>query len=275
MIDLHIHSRFSDGTDTIDEIIKIAKEKNLPALALTDHDSTFGVHEMINKAEKENIKVIPGVEISSVSNGNLIHILGYNIDIKNNQLQELLTIIGNYFNETFYEHYNWLYKNNILNLDINKIIKYTNYKQSIALSDILKTMIAEGEPYTLKDWPEFFKSKVMLYNHGHFIENFPVHPSEAVQVIKQAGGTAVFAHPARICDDDIKEMELLLPHGLGGIEVYYPYHDKNLVERYENFAKTHDLLKTGGTDWHGEELTTWNSEIGDYGISDIKILSLL
>lgn len=274
MIDLHIHSKFSDGTDTIDDIIKIAKEKNIPALALTDHDTTYGVKEIIEKAKKENIVVVPGVEISSVSNGHLIHILGYNIDIKNSQLQELLNKIGSYFSETFTEHYSYLVRNNIMDFDIDKIIKYADYKQSIALSDILKAMIAEGAPYTLKDWPEFFNSKVNLY-HGHFIEKFPVHPSEAVEVIKQAGGIAVFAHPARIGDADLKEMELLLPHGLGGVEIYYPYHDRELVERYEFFANSNDLLKTGGTDWHGKELTTWNVEIGDYGLNDIKNLGYL
>lgn len=267
MIDLHIHSKYSDGTNSIDEILEIVKNKNIPAIALTDHDTTFGIKEIIEKGKKENIQVIPGLEISSVSNGHIIHILGYNIDIENTQLQALLTIIGNYYNETFYEHYNWLYKNNIVDLDINKIIKHTEYKQALALSDILKTMIAYGAPYTLYDWPEFLNKKVLLY-HGHFIEKFPVHPSEAVEVIRNAGGTAVFAHPARIGESDIKEMELLLPHGLGGVEVYYPYHDKKLVERYENFAMKNDLIKTGGTDWHGKELTTWNCEIGDYGVTE-------
>lgn len=273
MIDLHIHSKFSDGTDTIDDLLKIAKEKKLPALALTDHDTTLGIREMTEKAAKESIKVVPGVEISSVSNGHLIHILGYNIDIENNQLQDLLNKIGNYFNEAFFEHYNYLLKNNILDFDINKIIKYACYKQSIALSDILKAMISEGAPYTLKDWPEFFNTKLKIY-HGHFVENFPVHSSEAVEVIKQAGGIPVFAHPARIGDADLNETEILIPHGLEGIEVYYPYHDKELVERYEHFASKHNLICTGGTDWHGAELTTWNAEIGDFGVNDLKILSL-
>lgn len=274
MIDLHIHSKFSDGTDSIDDIIKIIKEKNIPAMALTDHDTTFGVAEMVEKADKENIKVIPAVEISSVSNGHLIHILGYGIDIYNTQLQHMLNIICTYFNKTFFEHYNWLFKNNILNFDVNKIIKFAAYKQSIALSDILKAMILDGEPYTLKDWPEFLNNKVMHFQ-GHFKENFPVHTSEAVEVITQAGGTAVFAHPARIGIADIKEMEILLPHGLGGVEVYYPYHDKDLVERYESFSNKHNLIRTGGTDWHGKELTTWNAEIGDYGVSGIEKISLL
>lgn len=274
MIDLHIHSRYSDGTDTMDDIIKIVKEKNIPAISLTDHDTTYGIPEIIEKAKKENIVVIPGVEISSVSNGHIIHMLGYNIDIKNSQLQELLSFISNYYTKTFCEHYNYLYKNHILDFDLDKIIKHTGFKQSIALSDILKSMIAEGEPYTLKDWPDFLQNKVMQYN-SPFIKNFPVHPAETVEVIRLAGGTAVFAHPARIGDDDLKEIEKLLPHGLGGIETYYPYHDEMLVKRYERFAHTNNLITTGGTDWHGSELTTWNVEIGDYGIKDKKQLSLL
>ncbi|MGB4438558.1 MAG: PHP domain-containing protein [Sedimentibacter sp.] len=272
MIDLHIHSKYSDGTDSIDEIIKIAKGKNIPALSLTDHDTTFGVAEMIEKAKFENIKAIPGVEISSVSNGHLIHVLGYNIDITNSQLQDLLKKIGNYFNKTFLEHYTWLQKNHIIDFDLNKILKYSDFKQSLSLSDILKAMIDDGASYTLKDWPEFFNSKIKLFPGHHFIEDFPVHPSEAVDVIKQAGGIPVFAHPARIGNADLTEMELLLPNGLGGVEVYYPYHNKELVERYESFANEHGLIRTGGTDWHGNELTTWDSEIGDYGINSLKII---
>jgi len=212
MIDLHIHSKYSDGTDSIDEIIKIAKGKNIPALSLTDHDTTFGVAEMIEKSKSENIKAIPGIEISSVSNGHLIHVLGYNIDITNIQLQDLLKKIGNYFTEKFLEHYTWLQKNHIIDIDLNKILKHSDFKQSLVLSDILKTMIDDGAPYTLKDWPEFFNSKIRLFPGHHFIEDFPVHPSEAVEVIKQARGIPVFAHPARIGNADLTEMELLLTH---------------------------------------------------------------
>src|SRR5690554_3434070 len=112
MIDLHVHSKFSDGTDSIDDILKIVKEKNIPTIALTDHDTTYGVVEIKEKAKLNNINVIPAVEISSVSNGHIIHILGYNIDVLNSQLQDLLSVISNYYNQTFLEHYNYLFKNN-------------------------------------------------------------------------------------------------------------------------------------------------------------------
>ncbi len=270
MIDLHIHSIFSDGTDSIDEILNIASGKNISAISLTDHDTTYGIPEIIKKAADKKIKIIPGVEISSVSNNQLIHILGYNIDINNSQLQDFLNIIGNYFTNFFCEQYSWLHKNHIIDYELDKILTYADFKQSVAASDILKAMIADGAPYTLKDWPEFYNKKVRQYP-SNFIEKFPVHASEAVEVIKLSGGIPTFAHPARIGNADIKEMELLLPHGLGGIEVYYPYHDTELVNRYEEFADNHNLIKTGGTDWHGSELTTWNVEIGDYGINDLTL----
>lgn len=269
MIDLHIHSKFSDGSDTTDEILKKVQQKNISAISLTDHDTTFGVLEIIENAKKYNIKIVPGIEISSVSNGHLIHILGYNIDIKNSQLQDLLSLTAKYFNKTFLERYYWLEKNHYIDFDINKIISYSQFKQAMSLSDILKAMIEDGLPYTLNDWPIFF-DKYIKYYKSDFIEKFPIHPSEAVEVINQARGLSTFAHPARIgLEADIKEMELLLPSGLKGIEVYYPYHDSILVNRYEDFAQKHDLIKTGGTDWHGKELTTWNVEIGDYGVNQL------
>ncbi|MDD2495141.1 MAG: PHP domain-containing protein [Tissierellia bacterium] len=270
MIDLHIHSMFSDGTDSLEDIVNIAHNKNIPAISLTDHDTTLGVLDIIKIAKNKNIKVVPGVEISSVSNGHLIHILGYNIDVHNNQLKDLLALVQDYFIKLFYDQYHWLRKNNIIDIDLEKILKHTEFKESLASLDILKTSIAEGAPYTLKDWPEFFNTKIKLFP-GHFIEEFPIHPSEAVEVILNAGGLPVFAHPARIGNADINEMKLLLPHGLKGIEVYYPYHDKPLIDRYEEFANEHNLVKTGGTDWHGKELTTWNVEIGDCGVEKLTI----
>ncbi len=270
MIDLHIHSIFSDGTDSLDDILDITRKKNIPVISLTDHDTTYGVAEIINKAKSKNIRVIPGVEISSVSNKNLIHILGYNIDLNNSQLQELLSVIGKYFTDFFCEQYNWLLKNHVVDYDLNKILRYSDFKQSIAASDIFKAMIADGAPYTLKDWPEFYNKKIKQYP-SNFIEKFPIHPSEAVEVIKLSGGISSFAHPARIGNDDLKEMELLLPYGLGGVEVYYPYHDTDLTNRYKEFAHKHNLVETGGTDWHGAELTTWDAEIGDYGVSILTI----
>ena len=271
MIDLHIHSMFSDGTDSIENIVNIAHSKNISAISLTDHDTTLGVSDIINKAKIKNIKVVPGVEISSVSNGHSIHILGYDIDINNSQLRDLLSLIRNYFIKLFYEQYYWLQKNNIIDFELNKVIKYTEFKETLAASDILKAMIADGAPYTMRDWPEFFNTKIRLFP-GNFIEEFPIHPSEAVEVILLAGGLPTFAHPARIKDADISEMKLLLPHGLGGVEVYYPHHDEPLIKRYEEFANKHDLVKTGGTDWHGSELTTWNVEIGDYGVKELGTL---
>lgn len=268
MIDLHIHSKFSDGSDSIEDIVNIVHIKNIPAISLTDHDTTLGVSEIIKKAKEKNIEVVPGVEISSVSNGYLIHILGYNIDIENKQLQDLLSIIKNYFIKLFYDQYHWLKKNKIIDIELEKILKHTEFKETLLSSDILKAMVAEGAPYTLKDWPNFFNTKIKLYP-GHFIEEFPIHPAEAVEVILKAGGLPVFAHPARIKDADITEMKTLIPHGLGGVEVYYPHHDQPLVKRYEEFADKYNLVKTGGTDWHGSELTTWNAEIGDYGVKEL------
>lgn len=269
MIDLHIHSKYSDGIDTLDEILNIAKLKNIPAISLTDHDTTFGVLEIIEKAKSYNIKVVPGVEISSVSNGHLIHILGYNIDLQNTQLKDLFDILAKYFNNNFFEHYSWLQKNHYIDFELQKIIDFASFKQYISLSDIFKAMIQDGKPYTLKDWPVFFNKYIRHYK-SNFIDKFPIHPSEAVEVIEGAGGISAFAHPARIgVSSDIKEMEMLLSHGLSAVEVYYPYHDQILTKRYEEFTLKHDLIMTGGTDWHGNDLTTWNVEIGDYGVNEL------
>ncbi|SHI82361.1 hypothetical protein SAMN02745751_01126 [Dethiosulfatibacter aminovorans DSM 17477] len=270
MIDLHVHSNLSDGTDTIDELLDIAESRNVSEFALTDHDTVLGVEDIIKKGMKRNIKVIPGIELSTFSNGLSIHILGYMIDWKNSQLLDFINITNKHLREFSLGMMTRLKKDGVIDFSPDRVEELKTYKDAIYLSDLMKSMIHDGYQFKLEDWPKFFADTFGKYKMP-MTNAFPWAPEDAVEIITAAGGVSSFAHPARIGNADIKEMERLLPHGLNGVEVFYPYHDETLMRKYIDFCRANDLLKTGGTDWHGK-FTYWDSKLGQYGVRDSKLL---
>lgn len=264
MIDLHIHSHYSDGTNSLDELVDILKSKNITTFSLTDHDTVRGIIPMIQKSKKYDMTIVPGVEISSSIDDEILHILGYNIDYNNNQLKDFLSRMTSMFTDLTYKKLDMLNKKGLLNYSWDNVIKHCNFKSAIYSSDVYKSMIKDGYPYKLKDWPKFYKN-----TFSHVSQYFPrivfPSPEECIEIILHSGGLPVLAHPKRYGNKDILFIKKLIPVGLKGIEVYYPFHDSNTTKQYYDIANEYNLIKTGGTDWHGE-LTTWDVEIGDYGV---------
>ena len=273
MIDLHVHSNYSDGTDTVEQLIDIAKKSNLGEFALTDHDTVRGLKPAVELAEENQIRIIPGIEITGLSNRNNIHILGYMIDYENSQLLDFVGITNAFIKKNSLSLMAKLKKEGLIDYDPSRVEELKGFKDGIYFSDLLKAMIKDGYPLKLSDWPRFFTETFAKIptDMSRMITEFPHTSEDAVEIIHTAGGISSFAHPAKLGAIDIKEMEKLIPHGLNGVEVYYPYHDRPLVKRYEEFCCRYNLVRTGGTDWHGE-FTTWDSVLGQYGIKDTKLL---
>ncbi len=268
MIDLHIHSHYSDGTNSIQELIDILKFKKITTFSLTDHDTVLGVVPIIQEAEKNSIIVVPGVEISASINDEVLHILGYNIDFNNNQLKEYLNSITSTYTYITYDKLKMLNEKGILNYKWDNVINHSGFKSAIYSSDVYKSMIKDGYDFKLKDWPKFYKDTFSLVSQ-HFPNIVFPSPEEAIEIILHAGGIPVLAHPKRNGNNDVIFIKKLIPAGLKGIEVYYPFHDKTTTRKYNDIANTYNLIKTGGTDWHGE-FTTWNVEIGDFGVEHLE-----
>lgn len=273
MIDLHVHSHYSDGTDSLEQLIDIAKERNVSEFALTDHDTIRGLSPAIELARQNNINIIPGIEVSGVSGKSSIHILGYMVDYENSQLLDFIGQTNSFIKKNSLNLMTKLKKNGLIDYNPSRVEQLKNFKDSIYLSDLIKAMIKDGYPLKLSDWPKFYTETFgkLSFTMSDMIGKFPCSSEDAVEIINTANGISSFAHPAKLGDIDLKEIKKLLPHGLNGIEVYYPYHNKPLVKRYEKFCCEHNLLRTGGTDWHGE-FTTWDSVLGQYGIKDSKLL---
>lgn len=252
-IDLHIHSTASDGTLPPAEIIKLAQKLKLRAIAITDHDTIDGSKEALQAGIPPSVKFLTGVEISasyppSFSHAGSFHILGYSIRLEDPQLNETLAVLQQ------------ARKNR--NPQIVKRLNSLGFEFS--LEDVASE-IGDGQlgrPHIarymlkrgfVKSIDEAFR-KYIAQGKPAYVDKYRVDCKRAIQIILDAGGIPVLAHPILLNfdKDEITELFALLKSmGLKGIEVYYPEASPDMTAFYIELAERYGLLKTGGTDFHG------------------------
>lgn len=242
--DLHMHSVFSDGTDEVPAIVAKAKAAGLSLMSLTDHDTVKGVGLALEEGEKQGIKVLPGIEISTYAVCE-VHILGYNIDINNDRLLTRLAEIEDKRHERIKAILTNLKKYNI-ELDEEKIFDRIG---TVGRMHIAKQLLAKGYCQTITEaFDRYLGEKGIAY-----VPSKRITPLEGVKLIKAAGGLAVVAHPLIFCQkgklDDL--IGGLKTYGLDGLEVYYPTHSLDDTAKLYDLAKKNRLIATGGTDYHG------------------------
>lgn len=244
--DLHCHTKISDGSVGIEELIAMAKRRGLSAISVTDHDTTAGATRAVIIGKRQQIHVIHGVELSTrdTKRGNKIHLLCYDCDIPD-RLEGLCRRIGDS-------------RKKVAMAMVRKVLRYypiapemivkcatgsTNiYKQHImhALMDAGYADSIFGELY----------DKLFAPGQGSALVE-PEYPDfhEVLDLIHSSGGIAVMAHPTLYNGE--ASLEELVSLGLDGIEVWHPVHSEEDVKRLTEFAKQNNLLMTGGSDFHG------------------------
>jgi len=243
-IDLHVHTIYSDGTYTPEEVVRRAKDLDLVAISITDHDSVDGVEEAIRIGKRLGVEVVPGVEMSTDLGNDEIHILGYYLDWKDeaflSQLREsqeararrnrkLIRKLGDLG----------------MRLDYNEV-KKLNPRGVISRLHIARLMVKSG--YV----PSIGAAFEEWLNPGKpaYVRRLKVSPFQIIQLISGLQGIPVLAHPHLSKSDDL--IPELVKAGLRGIEVYHTEHNGRVVEHYKRVAQKHHLLITGGSDCHGE-----------------------
>ena len=252
-IDLHVHSTYSDGTMTPAELLALAEEKGLAAFALTDHDATKGLDEILALSASSPVEVVPGIEITTaVPQGNGykdIHILGYYINYHREELQDFLSDL--------------IFKREDRNRkmcerlhDAGLSITYENLRASVTPETILtrahfaRFLLDHKDVSSMK---EAF-SRYLNDRCPTFVPREKVLPEEAVRVIRAVGGVPVLAHPILYGFSESRLENLiasLKEAGLAGIETVYSTYlpaDERLIR---TLAKKYNLLMTGGSDFHG------------------------
>jgi predicted metal-dependent phosphoesterase TrpH len=240
--DLHTHTYYSDGYYSPEVLVNKAHNLGIKILSITDHDSVNGISEAIECAKEFGIEIIPGVEISTDIRDTEVHILGYFIDPKNNDLGHYL----NFFRDERYKRAIRIVKKlNVLGLDISLDDVLVFAKNSaIGRPHIAQALLAKGQ---VKSFFEAFYK--YIGNHAPAYER-KVHlsPQSAFKIINDAGGLSFIAHPGNMPEILIKE---LIDAGVDGIEVIHPSHSPDQVKFYRGIVNEYFLLESGGSDFHG------------------------
>lgn len=245
--DLHCHTKLSDGSVGIEEIISIAKKSNLDCIAITDHDTLAGTVRAKVIGERQGLKVIPGVELSAYDykRKRKVHILCYLSDSPD-RLEGLCKRTS-----TARKKAGQIMTMKVMQkypLTASHVMKKAAGSTNLFKQHIMHALIDAG--YTATVYGELYDK---LFGAGSPDNiSFPVkYPDvfEAMENICQAGGIAVLAHPALYDSFDL--IEELIPAGLDGLEVWHPRNSEQDRQRLLKIAEEHNLLTTGGTDFHG------------------------
>jgi len=260
-VDLHTHTTYSDGSFSPEELVMLAAEKGLSALAITDHDDIGAAGEASAYAREKGIEFIPGVELSIEANlpgrGHL-HILGYEIDIENEEIIDKL---------------NWL-KSARMTRAVAIVGKLRDVGVDISLNE-LEEMVGEGsagrphiaqllvDKKVVTDiWQAF--SGYLSKGRPAYVPKQKLDLQTAIGLIHAAGGIAVLAHPVSLFYTTYQQYENHLQEmvnmGLDGLEVYYYSQDWHFREFLMQFLNTRGLIATGGSDFHGDKKP--NIELG-------------
>ncbi|MDQ6420843.1 PHP domain-containing protein [Paenibacillus sp. LHD-117] len=275
--DLHAHTTASDGMYAPAEVVRKAFAAGLQAVAITDHDTVTGVEEALREGERIGMTVVPGVEISSYADGTDIHVLGYYTDNADGLWQQRLeSLRGVRANR------NTLIVHKLQSLGIpiewEDVLAVASAKQteaggkgkSIGRPHIAEALIRQGVVTTMA---EAF-DKYLASGAAAYVELPRVHPAEAIGWIKDAGGVSVIAHPGLYGKDGL--VEELIRSGADGIEVYHPDHGFAEEERYNEIARRHGIVATGGSDYHGERQGVgYHGELGSRTVPASAVLDLM
>lgn len=264
-IDLHIHTRISDGVLTPKEVIDEAYKNEVSVIAIADHDTVDAYNnELFEYAESKNIKLIPAVEISTKTKKSGIHVLGYNFDLEDAKFKEKLKQIRN-------ARHDYLHK---VAKKLEELGYYVNLTELDKIDAVTKAHIAidlttnlANKDKLLKEFGHIpakgeFIETIMNENCPAYVEKVTVTPREAGEMIRAAKGKVVLAHPVayvhedNLTDEDI--LEIVNDMKADGLEANYLYVDRydnkfDETKKWNEFAKQHNLFVTVGSDFHNNK----------------------
>jgi predicted metal-dependent phosphoesterase TrpH len=252
--DLHAHTDASDGALSPEQLVDLAVERDLQILAVADHDTTDGVLPCKEAAEGHALEVWEAIELSAEDSAAETHILGYFVDPQNHHLQDTLVSLQA---SRLDRGSRMVDRLNTLGMNVSWTrVQEIAGEGSVGRPHIASAMLENGYVRSIKQAFDDF-----IGNGGPaYVDRDRVTPAESIALIKQAGGFASLAHPQYLLSDakddrdpfDIEGyVATLVSLGLEGIEVYYPEISEQLQRRFMELARRHDLIETGGTDFHG------------------------
>ena len=281
IIDLHIHSKSSDGKLTVAEIIGEAQSRNISFLSITDHDSISCQSEALSLAKKAGIRYVCGVELNVTFShpryreGKPVSLdfLGYSFDPTNEALKEKLDVVAKYREERAAR----IMDNLNAEFDKEGIQKLT--KADFAEIESSADGVL-GRPHIAE---YLVKKKIVVSRQEAFdkylvkcdVPKYPVYVDEASRIMRKAGGKLVLAHPNDPHGTSLNVLTKSLPEQMtivqdrvlsfiDGLECWHSRHDASTTEHYVKFAKEHRLLMTGGSDCHQNPIVMGTVQVPDF-----------
>jgi 3',5'-nucleoside bisphosphate phosphatase len=261
MIDLHMHTIYSDGTVRPEDLVRLAFENKLEAIAITDHDTTESLsyaqqavcdQRALAEADAPEVtphtlELIPGIEINTVWNEKEVHVLGYYIDPENDSLQALINRHRESRVVQIQEMAQLLKAKARLDIRFEDIARHASTEGSLGRPHVAKAIVEKGgAPNISQAFSRYLTPRCETY-----VRRKTASPHEAVEAISESGGIAVIAHPGDM--ETIEDLANdLMNYGLRGLEAYHRSHSPALIEFHCSLAEKLGLIVTGGTDFHGD-----------------------
>ena len=274
-VDLHAHTTASDGSFSPTQLVERAAARGLSTLGITDHDTVDGLVEAMAAGERLNVEIVPGVEFSLRHEPDKqfigLHLLGYFIDPKTPELVEVMAQV----------------RQGRIEQKIKQIEKLQSFGFDLPVEEVLAraagvpgrphiaAVLLERNPGKFTDVQQIFDEYLATHAKAHVGRDFALTLTQAVAIIKAAGGVAVLAHPGvyETRADPITVVRNAAAEGVAGIEVFYPYNQgyhsaaerSGWIARLDALADELELLKTGGSDFHGRAHD--GIDLGDMGLT--------
>ncbi len=245
VVDLHLHTTASDGRLAPTELVNLVANKGLKVVAITDHDSTEGLQEAFEAARAyPDLRIIPGIELSTDVPGDEIHILAYFIRYGDPELQE--TLRGFRLGRVKRAR-RMVEKLAEMGLPVEwSRVQEIAGEGAVGRPHVALAMVEKGY---IRQPSEAF-DRYIGRNGPAYVERAKLTPQEAVGLVVRWGGAPVLAHPSQIVnlDDVLRELK---GAGLVGMEVHYAQYSQRRRVELAQYARRHDLLACGGSDYHG------------------------
>ena len=257
--DLHVHTNYSDGTHSIEEVIRLAKNRGIKVVSITDHDTLYHYDKVKKICEKNNIKTIRGVEMSCYDFDvyKKVHVVGLWLNDNPTHVEELCNHTLKCRDEY---HHQLIDELNDKGLDITyeEAKKFSPYNIVFKMHLFQAIVNKYPEYNNLEKYRELFAGKV---SQDVDLQMGYIDVKSGIEAIHKDGGIAILAHPCEY--DNYDEIKKYVSYDLDGIEISHPSMKEDDYPLTQHFAKKYNLLKSGGSDFHNIKLTS----IGDFGLT--------
>ena len=257
-VDLHLHTTASDGAFSPAQIVQMALEAGLRAVAITDHDTMDGVEEAVAAAAGTGLTVIPGVEISSDLPQGEAHILGYYLGAQNPDLVQLLATLRK---ARWDRAQRMVEKLGVLGMPVSwdRVAAIAN-GGAVGRPHVARALMEAGHVSSVQDAFAFYIGR----EGPAYVDRYKLMPVEVTQAVVRWGGLPVLAHPSFVTD-----LTALLPRlvsaGLVGLEAYYTGYPPEVTASLLRLARANGLVGTGGSDFHGRSVVA-GAVLGSVGV---------